>query len=69
MRTLENQLGRKVTQKDDKQASSIIGRNWLVSELYLAGIEVARPERDHGIDLIAFLISTRAVGSSPVRSR
>lgn len=55
MRTFKNRLGRKVTQKDDKQATEIIGRNWLVSELYLAGIEVARPERDHGIDLIAFL--------------
>ena len=39
----------------DSQVVEIAGRNWLVSQLYLAGVEVARPERDHGIDLIAFL--------------
>jgi hypothetical protein len=39
----------------DSQIVEIIGRNWLVSELYRSGIEVARPERDHGIDLIAFV--------------
>ena len=39
----------------DSQRVEIIGRNWLVTELYRCGLEVARPERDHGIDLIAFL--------------
>jgi len=39
----------------DSQQVEIIGRNWLVSELYRSGLEVARPERDHGIDLIAYL--------------
>lgn len=39
----------------DSQIVEIIGRNWLVSELYRSGVEVARPERDHGIDLIAFV--------------
>jgi hypothetical protein len=39
----------------DTQIVEIIGRNWLVSELYRSGVEVARPERDHGIDLIAFV--------------
>jgi len=38
----------------DGQVVEIIGRNWLVSELYRAGVEVARPERDRGIDLIAY---------------
>jgi hypothetical protein len=33
----------------------LAGRNWLASELMQAGIEVARPERDRGIDLIAYL--------------
>jgi hypothetical protein len=41
-------------EKHDSQIVEIAGRNWLVSQLYLAGVEVARPERDHGIDLIAF---------------
>lgn len=39
---------------DDSQIVEIAGRNWCVSQLYLADIEVARPERDRGIDLIAF---------------
>jgi hypothetical protein len=38
----------------DSQVVEITGRNWLLSELYRSGVEVARPERDHGIDLIAF---------------
>jgi hypothetical protein len=30
------------------------GRNWLMAELFQAGLDVARPELDWGIDLIAF---------------
>jgi hypothetical protein len=41
--------------RSDSQIVEIIGRNWLVGELYRSGVEVARPERDHGIDLIAFV--------------
>ncbi len=39
----------------DTQAIEIIGRNYLVSSLVTDGVEVARPERDRGIDLIAYL--------------
>ena len=39
----------------DSQAVEILGRNALVNSLLAAGIEVARPERDHGIDLLAYL--------------
>ncbi len=39
----------------DSQIVEIMGRNWLVTELYRSGLEVARPERDHGVDLIAFV--------------
>src|ERR1700722_3669640 len=39
----------------DSQVVEIIGRNYLVSQLVSDGLEVARPERDHGIDLIAYL--------------
>jgi len=35
--------------KTDSQATEIVGRSWLTSQLYRAGIEVARPERDHGV--------------------
>jgi hypothetical protein len=38
----------------DPQLVEIAGRNWLTSELLQAGLEVARPERDRGIDLIAY---------------
>lgn len=41
--------------KVDGQLIELAGRNWLVSQLIQAGIEVARPERDHGIDLIAYV--------------
>jgi hypothetical protein len=30
----------------DSQIVEIVGRNWLVTELYRSGLEVARPERD-----------------------
>jgi hypothetical protein len=30
------------------------GRNWLIGELFRAGFDVARPELDRGIDLIAY---------------
>jgi len=38
----------------DKQLVEFVGRNWLTSQLLSAGLEVARPERDRGIDLIAY---------------
>ena len=40
--------------KPDTQAIAILGRNWLVSELIRAGLEVAFPIRDKGIDLIVY---------------
>jgi hypothetical protein len=46
--------------KIDTQVVELAGRNWLTSELLRAGIEVARPERDRGVDLIAYIdIDTR----------
>jgi hypothetical protein len=38
----------------DSQVVELLGRNRLVSELLSAGLEVALPMRDRGIDLIAF---------------
>ena len=38
----------------DKQAIEILGRNRLVNELVLAGLEVAFPIRDRGIDLLVY---------------
>ena len=39
----------------DSQTVEIVGRNYLVSVLVSDGLEVARPERDRGVDLIAYL--------------
>lgn len=39
----------------DGQLVELAGRNWLVSQLIQGGIEVARPERDRGVDLIAYI--------------
>jgi len=39
----------------DTQIVELAGRNRLASELQKARIEVARPERDHGVDLVAYL--------------
>lgn len=38
----------------DSQVIEVLGRSRLVNELLRAGLEVARPERDRGIDLIAY---------------
>ena len=39
----------------DKQVTELVGRSKLVAELLRSGIEVAIPERDRGIDLVAYL--------------
>lgn len=39
----------------DSQTTEIIGTNLVVASLLRDGVEVARPERDRGIDLIAYV--------------
>lgn len=39
----------------DSQVVEVLGRSRLTSELMLAGIEVALPVRDRGIDLVAYI--------------
>lgn len=41
--------------KLDTQQVELIGRNLLVSALLRDGLEVARPERDRGVDVIAYI--------------
>jgi hypothetical protein len=48
--------------KVDTQLVELAGRNWLASELLRAGVEVAKPERDRGIDLIAYVDLDERVG-------
>jgi hypothetical protein len=40
--------------KMDKQQIGIIGKHILIANLLAAGLEVAEPIRDHGIDLIVY---------------
>jgi hypothetical protein len=47
----------------DTQTIEILGRNRLVTELLIAGLEVALPLRDRGVDLIAY-VDLAAVASS-----
>ncbi len=49
--------------KLDSQVVEIIGRNRLVNELLHAGVEVAMPARDRGIDLIAYVDLLEEVGT------
>ena len=39
----------------DSQVVELIGRNRLINELLRSGLEVAIPERDRGVDLIAYV--------------
>ena len=41
--------------KMDSQTVEILGRNRLIEQLVLAGLEVALPLRDRGIDIIAYM--------------
>jgi hypothetical protein len=45
----------------DSQTIELLGRNRLTTELLLAGLEVALPARDRGIDLIAYVDLTSKV--------
>jgi hypothetical protein len=51
----------------DPQIVEILGRNWLVNTLLDAGIEVARPERDKGIDLIAYASDAEVFRVVPIQ--
>lgn len=46
----------------DSQQVELIGRNLLVAQLLADGVEVAAPQRDRGIDLIAYLDTDDARG-------
>src|SRR5262245_12329537 len=38
----------------DSQQTELVGRAYLTTQLLIAGFEVAKPERDKGIDLIVY---------------
>lgn len=48
---IDNEEARAV---NDTGAAEVLGRTWLISQLFQSGIEAARPERDSGSDLISY---------------
>ncbi|MGA3024700.1 MAG: hypothetical protein ABSF98_08030 [Bryobacteraceae bacterium] len=53
-RALISGVGSVTAVKRDSQVVKVLGRNLLIAELLGAGLEVALPIRDRGIDLIAY---------------
>jgi hypothetical protein len=41
----------------DTGVIEVLGRSWFIAQLLRSGVEVARPERDIGVDLIAYTSS------------
>ena len=56
------QLTGEFDMRTDSQVVELAGRSWLIAQLLQAGLEIARPERDRGIDLIAYLDLDETVG-------
>jgi hypothetical protein len=56
-------------ERKDTQIVELAGRNRLASELQRANIEVARPERDHGIDLLAYLDLEETFWARPIQMK
>ena len=48
--------------RQDPQFVEIVGRHYLITELMRAGIEIAEPVRDRGIDLVAYVDLDSATG-------
>lgn len=46
----------------DTQLTEIFGRNRLINDLLLSGVEVATPVRDRGVDLIAYVDLYEQIG-------
>lgn len=52
---------------DDPQLTEVLGRHHLIDELVRAGLEVAEPVRDRGIDLLAYADRDQAKGKFSAR--
>lgn len=48
--------------RQDPQFVEIVGRHYLITEIMRAGIEIAEPVRDRGIDLVAYVDLDSALG-------
>ena len=51
----------------DTQVIEILGKNFLINQLLRAGVEVAVPVRDNGIDLVVYLSKEQFLGGYPAR--
>jgi hypothetical protein len=63
----DDEMGTK--NRKDTQLVELAGRNRLAGELQRAGIEVARPERDRGVDLLAYLDLEKAFHARPIQMK
>jgi hypothetical protein len=62
----------KKTVRADSQVTELQGRGHLIGEMLVAGLEVAVPVRDRGVDLVAYLdlkASTPAFRARPVQMK
>lgn len=57
-----------MTSKTDSQVIELLGRNHLIGELLKAGLEVATPLRDKGVDLIAYA-DTDTFSACPIQMK
>jgi hypothetical protein len=64
---MRKSLEQKNAHRVDGQLVELAGRNWLMSQLLRVGIEVARPERDRGVDVIAYVEARREFVACPIQ--
>lgn len=54
----------------DAQTVELLGRNRLIDELLRAGLEIAQPIRDRGVDLIAYAdLDLKAFAACPIQMK
>ena len=51
----------------DAQTIALLGRDRVIEQLHRAGLEVALPRRDHGIDVIAYADKERTFLALPIQ--
>jgi hypothetical protein len=56
-----------MTPKFDAQTIALLGRDRVIEQLHRAGLEVALPRRDHGIDVIAYVDKEEAFQALPIQ--
>lgn len=51
----------------DAQTIGLLGRDKVIEQLHRAGLEVALPRRDHGVDIIAYADKATAFQALPIQ--